>query len=125
MLYNKKGRINGIIFCHQTGGLITGWAYNRNFTVSVERFSSCSGDWETPTTLTPKIKCTFTFTDTVETAQKRVEFFTIWTCMVDCEQSLIVQVGRAKYIHAHARKFEETPLLATRILTRETIFNIT
>ena len=29
MLIYKEGGITGIMFCHQTGGPITGWAYQR------------------------------------------------------------------------------------------------
>ena len=30
MLLSSRG-ITGIMFCHQNGGLITGWAYKRDF----------------------------------------------------------------------------------------------
>ena len=30
---NQEGRITGIMFCRQTDVLITGWAYNRDFTL--------------------------------------------------------------------------------------------
>ena len=33
LLLHQERVITGITFCHQTGGPITGWAYNRDFTV--------------------------------------------------------------------------------------------
>ena len=33
----SRGGTTRIMFCHQTGGYITGWGYNRDFTVFGEK----------------------------------------------------------------------------------------
>ena len=37
MLY-QEGGVTGIMFCHQTGGPITGWPDNRDFTVNKVKY---------------------------------------------------------------------------------------